>query len=394
MPSYSCASNIRFVISKNKDVSINPIAIEKFGNWCHFHEVHNCSKKEMRKIISARLKSEHKQIGESVMQALLDHPLINNMICMELILQNILNLDHRDFIEIHKLEESLGGNDAISQYLCNIIKEHPKNETNLIIHWMDRSLKLLAEHNNDEFHYLYYTVACMTLSMNGLSTAELSDMAEYIRTSGRAGGNYWLNWWEEVRFSKLRKSVRKLRHKKLIKDYYDLESILKIRYLSLKAYTGFLQSDKNKQMYVDEMWTYYCDSYEIREFFDNKDTRDELLSITMYLMEFLLSGYMPAKYVNEGSTIGQFASYLLRREGVYMEAVGYTYNFTKNIYIIYLLRAMFLLDFKETDPVRFKEECRASQNTLCCFLDLWGNKPDKYLLKCRKLCNWHEEYLT
>lgn len=213
LPSKGCSNHISFIITTNREVRIYPLAVQRMNRWCDFYGISNCTESDLRMIITSRLKAEHKQIGESVMRALLEHPLIHNMLCMELILQDILNLDYVDFAEIHKLEQSMDGNEAISTYLCNAIRKHPANEIQLINHWIYRAVSILAEHEKDEVNYLYYMMSCLALATNGLSVNELADMADYIRNSGRSSAKYWLNWWEEIRFAKLRRYLGKMIHK-------------------------------------------------------------------------------------------------------------------------------------------------------------------------------------
>lgn len=204
LPSKGCSRKISFFITSNYETAMNPIAVEQMNRWCDFYDVGICSEDDLRAIITSRLRAEHKQIGEKVMQALLSHPLISNMICMELILQDVLNLNGEDFARINKLEKTVDGNTAISNYLCNVVRSHPTLETELISYWLLRSVEALSDFDEEEKKRLLCMMSFFAGAMSGLSSDELSDLADYLRTRAPAEREYSDTWWEEVRFVRLR----------------------------------------------------------------------------------------------------------------------------------------------------------------------------------------------
>ncbi len=205
LPAKGCSSKISFFITTNNETAMNPIAVEQMKRWCDFYYVESCSESDLRDIITSRLRAEHKQIGESVMQALLSHPLITNLICMELILQNMLNLNSDDFAQIHELERTMDGNAAIASYLCNAVGEHPTVETELISFWLLRAIRTLSDSDEEEEKRLLCMLSFFAGAISGLSSGEMSDMADYLRGVGPRESQYSDAWWEEVRFVRLRR---------------------------------------------------------------------------------------------------------------------------------------------------------------------------------------------
>lgn len=220
LPSKGCSNKIAFVISTNQDVFVDSLAVENMKRWCAFTDIVSCDASDIRTIVTSRLKAGHKQIGESVMGAILEHPLCTNMICLELMVQDILNLDQKDFAEIAKLEETMPGNEAIEKYLCHLIQQHPKDVSELFRFWVLRTLQILAEHDRTELHCLYYMLCCMTLPLSGISMEELADMSQFIREKCQTDVVHWNNWWEEVRFVKLCRYFGSML-KKSVDDRYD-----------------------------------------------------------------------------------------------------------------------------------------------------------------------------
>ena len=214
LPGHDYSEKIFLVISKNRKTSLSPMATQQTKRWCDFFEIPNCDKEELKGIVTSMLQTQHKQIGDSVMDALLEHPLCSNMVCLDLLLMDLLHLNSSDFEQISQLEKTMSGNDAISFYLEEKIRKNPATPSELFLYWLRNTCSYLAKQDSEELHYLFYLFFMLGLPVNGISQNELSDMAELIRKCpSDVLSSYWLGWWEEARFSLLRRYLGPLLQK-------------------------------------------------------------------------------------------------------------------------------------------------------------------------------------
>lgn len=191
-----------FVFSTNLEISLDGAALMKAGTWCHFYGMPEVTESDIRAIVKKRLASAHKEIGEEVYGAILAHPLSRNMICLELIVRDILEIDAADFDRIGEMQKEMPAGQAIAQYLCGMVKAHPVERDALVRHWLFRSMKILAEHDDSEFNYLACLYFSLALCVKGISREELSDLCSWCRKYA-ARPRYWSGFYSEVRFSRM-----------------------------------------------------------------------------------------------------------------------------------------------------------------------------------------------
>lgn len=219
LPSHGCSDNIGFVVSTDSDLPLNPLALERLNRLVTYSRIPDCEEGDVREIVTSRLRADHKQIGDAVMKTILNHPLSSNMVCLELMIRDIMNLDRQDFAQVAELEKRMSGNDAIAFYLQNIITQYPETEQDLIIHWISRTVNHLAEHDKVEVNCIYNMLFCMGSIQGGASVEELEDIAEYHKKINKSDIAFWSIWWQEARFARLRRFLGDLLRKTVAGKY-------------------------------------------------------------------------------------------------------------------------------------------------------------------------------
>ena len=198
------SNSIRMIISTTGAVRINPTALTGFG----FKKILLAppTDDELATILHSRFASEHKQISQKVAQKILKNPCCKNMLGMEVMVRRLLMLGQKDFDEINRLEQTMGGAEAIDTYLLQLIEKFSTDLDALIIDYFFDVGRFLDEVDYAHTTMLLYLIGIM---QHGISPQELEDLSELIATdpvySTIPGDHPWRHFWDPISFARLKR---------------------------------------------------------------------------------------------------------------------------------------------------------------------------------------------
>lgn len=198
------SSSIRVIISTTGAVRVDPTALSGFSYRRILLEPPG--EQELEKILHSRFAAEHKQISPKVAGKLLENPCSRNMLGMEIMVRRLVMLGQKDFDEITRLEQTMGGAEAIDTYLVGLIEKFPAELNKLIIDYFFDVSRFLDDGDYTRTALLLYLIGIM---QHGIAAHELEAYSHCLHTDETyrmiPADHPWMHFWDPVSFARLKR---------------------------------------------------------------------------------------------------------------------------------------------------------------------------------------------
>lgn len=198
------SGSIRMILSTTGAVRVNSTALT--GYTARKLRLEPPGEAELRAILDARFAAEHKQISKQVADRILENPCSKNMLGMEIIVRRLLMLGQKDFDEISRLEQTMGGAAAIDHYLLQMIDGLDKDLNQLIIDYLFDVCRFL---DGDTYRHSAMMLYIIGIMQHGISPQELEELSVFLRKDGLfvdiPEDHPFLHFWDPVTFAKLKR---------------------------------------------------------------------------------------------------------------------------------------------------------------------------------------------
>ena len=198
------SGSIRLILSTTGAVRLNPAALTGFS--FRNIQLQPPQEAELRTILHSRFASEHKQISQKVADKLLENPCSKNMLGMEIMTRRLVMLGQKDFAEISRLEQTMGGSEAIDTYLLRLIDGLSTDLNQLIIDYFFDVSRFLDEEDYSRTAMMLYLIGIM---QHGITVQELEELSHCLHTNEAFAkipeDHPWMHFWDPVSFARLKR---------------------------------------------------------------------------------------------------------------------------------------------------------------------------------------------
>ena len=200
------SEDITLVITTTGAVRVEPTALPtgKRGSASLVCKLTPPDKEELRQILHARFRAEHKQISAELADKLLANPTSQNMLGMELMVRQLVMLDKDDFAKIAALEQTMDSDRAINTYLMEVADGFSTNLERRINEYIDAVCRFV---DPDETAIIVIYIYLVALLQNGMSMSKMEAFSEYIGSSRAFDQENLqiqrLRSWNQMRFARL-----------------------------------------------------------------------------------------------------------------------------------------------------------------------------------------------
>lgn len=198
------SKSIRMIISTTGAIRVNPTALT--GYSARKLRLEPPTEAELRAILDSRFASEHKQISKSVADKLLENPCSKNMLGMEIMVRRLMMLGEKDFAEINRMEQTMGGAAAIDTYLLQLINGMSQDLDQLINDYLFDVCRFL---DGEAYRHSAMILYIIGILQHGISAQELEELARFTQTDGVfvdiPEDHPWLHFWDPVSFARLKR---------------------------------------------------------------------------------------------------------------------------------------------------------------------------------------------
>ena len=198
------SGHIRLILSTTGAVRVDPTALT--GYTFRKIRLEPPGEAELRSILHSRFASEHKQISQKVADKILENPCSKNMLGMEIMVRRLVMLGQKDFTEISRLEQTMGGAEAIDTYLLQLIEGLSTDLNQLIITYFEAVCRFL---NGEDYAHSAMLLYLIGIMQHGISPQELEDFSQLLHTDETFAqipkDSPWMHFWNPISFAQLKR---------------------------------------------------------------------------------------------------------------------------------------------------------------------------------------------
>ncbi len=204
--------NCHFVISTTGAVRVNPLALPTGTGGAYTHLLQQPRQEDLRRILEARLRAEHKQLSPMVAEAFLKNPCCGNMLGMEVMIRRLLMMSRKDFETIAQMEAKLdvilgkGGNGerALDDYLATRVRAMGDDMNQLVSRYIQHVGAFLEADRSGTF---ITPLLIMGTLQHGCSAQELAQINDFIRTRMviKREDSILRDFWDPISFATMKR---------------------------------------------------------------------------------------------------------------------------------------------------------------------------------------------